>query len=162
MSTPAGTANTPEDKDAKLRESSAKGIGGWLILLGLGLVLSGVLQFVNLAKGINAVTAVQARVSVGTITYLYGLLLVDVAIIVASLYVIYLFFTRRQHFPKWFIAVVLVNVISQIVVIAISASVFNSKPLASDYTDLGRAILHGLIWVTYVLVSRRARYTFVH
>ncbi len=162
MSMPADNANSPEDKEAKLRESSEKGIGGWLILLGLGLALSGVLQFVNLGKGISEVSRVHASVSGPIATYLYTLLLLDVAVVVAWLYVIYLFFTRRRSFPKWFIVVVLANFISQIAVLVISATVFNAAPSSSDYRDAGRMVLYALIWITYVSVSRRVRYTFIH
>ena len=162
MSLPVDNANTPADKEAKLRESSEKGIGGWLILLGVGLALSGVLQFVNLGKGISEVARVHASVSGPIATYLYTLLLVDVAIVVAWLYVIYLFFTRRSSFPKWFVAVVLANLISQIAVLVISATVFNVAPSSTDYRDVGRMVLYALIWITYVSVSRRVRYTFTH
>jgi magnesium-transporting ATPase (P-type) len=151
-----------EDADAKLRESSAKGIGGWLILLGFTLVVSGVLQFYNLGTGIREVARVQASVSSATMTYLYVLLLVDVAIVVAWLYVIYLFFGRRENFRKWFVGVVLLNLIAQIAVLVISTSIFNAKPSPSDYRDIGRMIVYCLIWFSYVAASRRVRYTFVH
>ena len=162
MNTPAETANTPEDKDAKLRESSANGIGGWLIYLGFTLVVSTIWQFYNLGTGFLELTGLLSRLSGGMATYIYALVLVDVMTVAAWLYVVYLFFNRHRNFPKWFVGVVLFLLVSQIVVIAISASVFNVKPASSDYRDVGRTVFYCLIWFTYVAISRRVRYTFIH
>ena len=92
-----------------------KGLGGWLVLVGIGVVVGPfriAYEFGPLYYSIFTDGSFEYLTTPGTEAYhqLWGLLLVFEAvcnslIVLASLYLIYLFFSKHYIFPKAYIAI---------------------------------------------------------
>ncbi|MDH5178179.1 MAG: DUF2569 domain-containing protein [Gammaproteobacteria bacterium] len=158
--------NSNEDKDLK-------GLGGWLILVGIGVVLSPIrllVTFVPLyipifqdgtwemltTEGAEAYNPLWAPMLMLEIGY-------NVIMVFVSIYLIYLFFTRHYLFPKVMIVVMAASIVFipldawLITFIVPGEAVFDSETLR----EFSRVLIAGCIWIPYMLVSKRVKLTFV-
>lgn len=153
--------------------NNLKGLGGWLILVGIGVVFSPLRiarDFVPLYYGIFTDGSFEILTTPGTEVYhqMWGPLLVfelifNSLMIIASSYLVYLFFSKHYLFPKFFIAIVLVS----FVFIPIDAWLYSfispDEPIFDPSTikELTRTVVSLLIWVPYMYTSKRVKVTFV-
>jgi len=153
-------------------EKNLEGLGGWLILVGLGIVLSPlriVVQVLPTYLEIFSSGTWEALTMPGSGAYhpLWSpILLVEiftnVLLVLAWVYVAFLFFTRRAVFPKWYIGLML-GTLAFIVLDALAvAVVLPDAPLLDQktLTELVRSVLVASVWVPYMLVSERVKATF--
>lgn len=150
-----------------------KGLGGWLILVGLGVVLTPVrlaIQTVPVYADILSDGTWEALTGSGSAYYhplwqplLLGEMIVNAGIFAVSLYLIYLFFSRHYLFPRFFIGLVLASVIVIPLDAWLVTFVLPHEPMFDPETtrEFARVLVFGFIWVPYMLVSRRVRATFV-
>lgn len=162
---PLEFALTPEQRNA-----GPSGLGGWLILVGLKLVVSifvnsGALltQFLPLFR--NGVWA--ALTTPGSDGYhpLWGpLVLLETvgngAFLVASLVLLAMFFMKSPSFPRWMIALLIANVLFQCLDVLLGSRIPGVVDASQAGTTIGRATVGALIWVPYLLSSTRVRNTF--
>ncbi len=151
-----------------------EGINGWLLLVGLGIIISpfyiiysiypiyteifktGVWEILT-TPGTEAYNSLWAVVLIGEIAV--NLLMVGV-----WLYIAYLFFTKKKTFPKWYIGLLIFTIVFilldafAIKLVVPEESVFDQETLK----QLGRSLLVSLIWVTYMRFSVRVKQTFVN
>lgn len=139
------------------------GLGGWLILVGLGLVagalrlLIGVVVIFPLVD--QALDAGQGRLAAVVAYELAGTIVFAVAAIV----LLVLFFKRSRFFPKGFIAVGIANLIFVLgdlwLASGVNVEINGGDPAA--WREVGRATFSVAIWVPYMLMSKRVANTFV-
>ncbi len=146
------------------------GIGGWLILPILGLVvtpLRGVFHLASygeLLESMNQLTSGQiAFIVVEFIGNVVVLLVLPIVLLV-------LLFRKSASFPRWFVVWAAVGLAFIILDIA-AAQVFFGDVLAATgqalldadtMRELVRSIVLAVIWIPYVRISRRVANTFVN
>jgi len=159
----------PEDaQDRKL-----KGLGGWLILVGLGVVIGPIRMLVQTAP---IYLPIFSDGTFGILTnpdsdyyipyigaYIVGEVICNAIILLASIYLIYLFFTRHYLFPKFYILIVAGSVIFILFDAWIGTFFFPDEPLMDEEIarEFGRVLIGALIWIPYMLVSKRVKLTFI-
>ncbi len=144
--------------------SALHGLGGWLVLVAIGLFLRPVIQVVEIVKSLIPLldartweantTAVQCLVSMEV--------LMQVGILVMGVHLIMLFFQKRRLFP-WlfvvqfaFLGVYLVGDGIASVMLLEEAD----KNLRGLGVSLGQYAVPAAIWISYMFVSKRAMATF--
>jgi len=161
--------NVPE----KIPRKNLEGLGGWLILVGLGIVISPLRMIsvlVPLYHEMFSTGSFETLTTPGTEAYhplwapvVYGEITLNVAIGLAWVFIAILFFSRKKAFPKWYIGTVifsLVFVISDVLVVKYLLP--NESVLDPDtIKEFTRSLATCLIWVPYMLVSKRVKATFI-
>jgi hypothetical protein len=150
-----------------------KGLGGWLILVGLGVVLAPLMQiksvyewyWVPLRDGqffawINPSSpdfVPYAKTLIITETVVNNLL------ILGSLWLVYLFFRKRRLFPTVYIALMIASIVVMVVDPLVVKQVFSLAEAfdKESIRDLTKMIVSSLIWIPYMLLSSRVKNTFV-
>lgn len=154
-------------------DKELKGLGGWLILVAIGLILAPVrllVTYIPMYTQIFSDGTWERLTTVGSDMYLplwgaflMGELLYNSLIVLASLYLIYLFFSKHYLFPRFYIALMIVS----LVFIPIDAWLLtqvlpNEKMFDPETTkEFVRLLIAALIWIPYMLVSKRVKATFV-
>jgi len=150
-----------------------KGLGGWLILVGFGVVISPVrLVFVTGSAFFPIFNDGTWGLLTDTgsefyIPYIGAFLITEItfntAMVLASFYLIYLYFTKHYLFPKFYIAIVAASVIFILLDAWVGTLFFPDDPMLDPDTsrEFGRALFGGLVWIPYMLLSKRVKVTFV-
>jgi len=153
-------------------QSAPSGIGGWLILIAVGLCLTPIRIGAEIVQGVRSLQplAWRAVTTPGSPAYhpLFGPLIIgemvaNVVLLVWALVLLYLFLTKRRAFPRAMIAFLIVRVVIQMADIFVASSI----PVAAGsigprvYGSLAGNLLVVLVWVPYFLKSRRVAATFV-
>jgi Protein of unknown function (DUF2569) len=153
-------------------QSAPSEIGGWLILIAIGLCLTPIRIGAEIVQGVRSLQplAWRAVTTPGSPAYhpLFGPLIIgemvaNVVLLVWALVLLYLFFTKRRAFPRAMIAFLIVRVAIQMADIFVASSI----PVAAGsigprvYGSLAGNLLVVLVWVPYFLKSRRVAVTFV-
>lgn len=150
-----------------------KGLSGWLILVGLGIVISPIKLLITLFgtyKPLIENGTWQALTTEGSEVYnpyfsslLVGEIAFNTLMLIISVYLIYLFFSKHYLFPKVYIGIVAVTLIFIPLDAWIVTKIFPEVPMfdAETTKEFARTLVSGLIWVPYMLVSKRVQITFV-
>lgn len=154
-------------------DQELKGLGGWLILVGIGVVLAPVRMLVSLVpiyKPIFENGTWEAITSANSAHYnprlaalIVGEIAINALIFVGSLFLIYLYFSKHRLFPKMYIALVAATLIFIPLDAWVASKFLVNQPAFDPETakEFTRAIVAAVIWVPYMLVSKRVRLTFV-
>ena len=150
-----------------------KGLGGWLILVGIGVVINPInqiYQFNLIYK--DTIGAVYWKFlitpnSESYIPYLQPLIISEligcVIFTIASLYIIYLFFKEKKLFPKFFCYFMFFIALWVYVDAFFAMLVFPDEPLDSEtIREMIQVIIVCSIWIPYMLVSKRVAATFIN
>ena len=160
---PSPFAGTLLDLDRDL-----EGLSGWLILVGIGLVVSPFMILSStLGTHLPILIGAQHREFLRTHPGLHALIafvaitnLVFVAVLAA---LNYLFFTKKRSFPTF---IILYFVFHLIVIVAdpvLGHILLPSIALStSTISNIARALAGAALWVPYFLCSRRVKVTFVN
>jgi len=153
-------------------EPQLEGLGGWLFLVGLGLVGTLVSRFVILSRGWEGYFTAAAWQAVATplgehYHPLYGPVLVlellgNIALFGLTALALCLYFAKRRAFPRTYIALLvsgfLFLVVDEVLSAAIPSVAAKSDPRA------GARLVHqagvAVIWIAYMLNSKRVKNTF--
>ena len=155
------------------QKEDLKGLSGWLILVGIGVVLSPI-RFVTMyypffirilndgtweiltTPGKEAYHPLWAPLLASEMFYISAMVLV-------SLYLVYLYFSKHYLFPKVYIAIVAASLIFIPLDAGFLTLVLPDRPLfdPASAKEFARALVSGMIWVPYMLISKRVRATFV-
>ena len=158
---------------AELRGHTApSGVGGWLYLVALGLCLTPVRLVAEIVRGLRPLDPAtwHAVTTPGGRAYhpLFGPLIVgelvaNAILLLWALVLLYLFFAKRRIFPGVMVTFLIVRVLIQgadlLVARVIPAASAAIGP--SVYGALAGSALVVLVWVPYLLRSRRVANTFV-
>jgi|SRR5271166_5201688 len=151
------------------------GIGGWLILPALGLVISPIVRgFMFFRYIVPTLDASIWKTLSDPSSAVYHPLWVpmilfeavsSIVIFAFTLWLGYLFFVRISPLvPRVFIVWLACHLIAQI----IDVTLINSIPLAAEkfgheaLTGLGRSVVSAAIWIPYFLRSQRVKNTFTN
>lgn len=153
-------------------DGTTKGLGGWLILVGIGVSLGPLPMLLTLLKSAPTYTASSwARLTTPSASSYHVLwaptllfeLVSNLTLIVFSALLISLFFRRRRLFP----AVFVIFIVARVIIDLIDAFLANAIPAVKDrapvdWSSHSRALTTGIVWVTYMFRSRRVQNTFVN
>lgn len=152
------------------KDNNLKGLGGWLILVGIGLIAYALLLPVIIIQVIKilqtefwqVLTAYQPEIYNSNVySMLWGVALFDVILFFTNLYVIYLFFKKHYLFPKLFITLQTCTILSLI----LSTYIFSLMDDQASFYGIDKSvikrIIYAVIWITYMLKSVRVKNTFV-
>lgn len=154
------------------------GIGGWLVLPFLGLLVSlGITGFSLYSDVIPALgsdvwpvltTPGSAVYHASWAPYLITAAVLNCVVILASLTLLFLGFGKRKAFPLGMVAFYVLCVVAMSLDVwaaegflaeAMPAEAAEMKPEA--WRDFVRSITTGLLWSVYFLVSKRVKNTFI-
>jgi len=149
-------------------------IGGWLILVALGVILSPLRLLHLLSTTYPAIFtdgSWEALTTQGSEVYspiwapfLIGEIIVNVAMVLLGFYLAYLFFTKKTALPRWYLGLALFSSVfimidAYLVTLVVpNMDVFDAETMK----ELGRSLVSLLIWSPYLIYSQRSKDTFVN
>ncbi len=157
-----------------LKTDGPVGLGGWLILLGLGVVISplrmiieGVTVYGPLLRD-NILQTLADPSSPAYIPYLaeviYGEIFFNIAFVVWAVVNLVLFFSKSKRFPASFRYFMIANLAFMVGDAFLVASFLPGEKVFDPETT--KAVLQSAIgtaiWVPYTLLSKRVKNTFVN
>jgi transglutaminase-like putative cysteine protease len=148
------------------------GLGGWLILVAIGIVLRPVLilttivstfhTYVNLDTWHVLTAADSASYQPSYAVIAPAEMVVNIVLLVGTLLLAALFFGRRRAFPRVMIGFLVLQLATTIFEIWATHALTTTSVAdhVSRYRDTFQAALAAAIWIPYFLVSRRVKLTF--
>jgi len=163
--TAAGLTSRPLEKrcpECAEREpaSTETGLGGWLILPAIHLVISPIQLVMVIVQDLSALaqrTPVMVPVTVELVIQLLHLAF--------CLFAAMQFFRRKKSAPMTMVGFYALNIITAFISAALGAWVLSelhtTNPQDTTAVDIGRAVISSTIWIAYFTSSTRVRSTFV-
>jgi len=147
-------ANTtaPEIK----QKPGPRGIGGWLMIPAIGLVLGPIRSTTDLYRALTMIQIFAPEMTDDP--YFVLTLLIDVAMIVAGIVVAVLFFQKRRVAVRAIIGLMIASILANLVQVQLCQAMFEEV----DPKPTIGACVRGAIWIPYFLKSKRVRNTFVN
>lgn len=151
-------------------DSGPQGIGGWLILPTLALVISPFRMLYEMRDlfGVFDAGTWAALTAYGSASYsplwapvLLFELAANLGLVIFWLLLAVMFFQRRCGAPRLYIAVILGGIAVRFVDLLLGGLMPVSPIEPSDWVEIGRDSVAALIWIAYFLRSKRVRATFV-
>ena len=150
-----------------------KGIGGWLILPSIGLLISPfvlIVQIMGLMRSVFAPGVWAALTSPESPAYhpLWAPALIfemswNVGYLLFFLWVGWKFFAKKREAPKLFIIALAVVPVSQTVDLGLTMLIpAAATDLKGSYFDLAKSTVQAVIWISYFRLSERVQNTFVN
>lgn len=141
-----------------------EGLDGWLILVGIGLVITPIRSVWHSKSYFAdgglwlAFSQIDWWLSISALEF--GLI---VAFFLVEIYLILLFFQKKRRFPIVFIWVYSITALINITGALLPGLVFAEVPAFDSETmkELGKSLVSPLIWIPYMYRSRRVKATFV-
>ena len=157
---PALFADSNPDRDLQ-------GIGGWLILVAIGLVISP-LRVMRAIFDSNLPFLMNPKHQLFLAKHpaYHVLLLFEVATNICYLVIaaglVFLFFKKKRGFSTYMILSMTFHFVVYIAVFFTSHILLHAKYTEQSKANILGATLGLIIWIPYLLVSRRVKVTFVH
>ncbi len=153
-------------------EGAPRGLGGWLILPAIGIMVAPLRLFKDIADIVpsyNSSTWAELTVSGGAhynawwAPVLLGEMGVNIALVAMSIMLIVLFFRRRSSLPRAFVAFAVVSIGFRTLDLIACGLLLNTRSAGgpADWAMLVRDSVSSLLWSWYFLASRRVAATFV-
>ncbi|MDX9892937.1 MAG: DUF2569 family protein [Patescibacteria group bacterium] len=155
-----------------------QGLGGWLILVGLGLIsaplMIGWALYQDFLPLVLESQVWQTLTSPGSLIYsslwkptLMMEVTVNIIFFVWTIYLLVLFFRKSAHFPKLYIIFLAVNLLFLMIDDILLFQIRRQLPILGQtvgeqkFSSLS-AVLPTVIWIPYMLNSKRVKQTFVN
>ncbi len=160
------------DESTSETHPAPSGLGGWLILVGLGLIVAPIRQLNLLVQTYPPIFrdgAWEVLTTPGSDAYhplwaplLIGEIAVNLAFVGAGIVLIVFFFQHSHKFPTLYIVVAIASVLFIITDAWLGSLVLPDEPMFDPDTarELGRSVFAVAVWVPYMLVSKRVKNTF--
>ncbi|HEY0741012.1 MAG TPA: DUF3857 domain-containing protein [Chryseosolibacter sp.] len=140
-------------------------IGGWLILIGIGVVFTPFRLLYDFSTTSDLLTGSGWLTMLAAKQYALAAFVIftqvyNLVFLLLSVLIIVLFFQRRSSFPR----LIMIQLASNAALLLIDSIVLNvagDNPSPSDYDQAVRPIISALIWVPYLHLSHRVKETFV-
>ena len=146
------------------------GLGGWLILPMVGMVVNPIIGTIGL-QDYFPLLAQGANLDATQTVVIWFEVISNVAIqLIAPFVLLTLFFQKRRTFPSLFVGWVLTNLVFVLVDLVFVYNAFRAyydSPGAVFWDEataqsVSRAVIYAAIWIPYMLNSKRVRNTFVN
>jgi hypothetical protein len=172
----AESTNTPANvyiPGASLSEPLPIGIGGWLLLVGLGLIIGPIrllFSYKDIYSGISepglwdSVTNPTSELYLaGFFEYFVTSTAINVLMLGASIALLVLFLKESRLFPRWYIAVSIAGLVIGVADAYFASVVVPSQPMVNVETmrEIVRSLISVLVWCPYMLMSLRVKNTFI-
>ena len=141
-------------------------IGGWLYLLGLGVILN---PFILLTETLDYYKDIDLMLSINylafTIFYLIEMI-INLAFFIISIYLVFLFVYRRVEFPKLYKFFIILGAIFLFLDTVAAMILFPEISFADIFSpdfvrSMAQQIVAVIIWVPYLIYSVRVKETFL-
>lgn len=174
MSQDSSVAQTASSQNSEDETEDLQGLGGWLALVGLGVVISPLLIIINMVRlfsGVFTSGAWPLLITPGTSVYsplwkpiILSELLANFAMAMVAIFVMVLFFSKKKLFPKLYVGLVVFTLVFILVDAAAATLVLPDQPMLDTDTiqRFLRSAARAVIWVPYMFLSKRVRATFVN
>ncbi|HPJ36530.1 MAG TPA: DUF2569 domain-containing protein [Spirochaetota bacterium] len=150
-----------------------EGLGGWLALVGLRIIVSPVIMVFQILKTYIPVFTNETwsiLTTPGAQSYNPAwapLIIIEIAVNVCMIalwvYIAYLYFTKKYKFKNWYIASLLIALLAPIID-SIATGILLPQISTMETKEIGQTIKQAIIsgvWIAYILKSERVRNTFV-
>jgi len=157
-----------------MEEEKLEGLDGWLILVGIGIVIGPIRMLVTgvpiylplLEPEVwTALTSPASEAYIPNIGWLLILeIVVNVGLLVIAIYMAYLFFKKHRLFPKIYIGLAVFSTTFILLDARLGAKLLPGVEMldAETLSELARSMIALLIWTPYMLISKRVKQTFIH
>ncbi len=143
-------ANTADDKTVRIdMEPTPVGIGGWLILPAIGLVVSPILILISLIMTLSTSHNHQYNSDVSILTLVQGGLFIFILITAKQ------FFNKSIRLPTTIICLLLTKIVTTIIT-------FPFNNYVDNRWNLFTVIVTCAIWIPYFSKSKRVKATFIN
>lgn len=151
----------------------ARQLGGWLILVGIGIVVSpfkiSLLIYNTYPELFNVdiwrtlTSPESAHYNPFWAPFIFTELAINCGLVLGWLVIGYKFFLRRQGFPQWYIGIALFTLVFIFLDALALKLILPDEPLFNKNTgtEFIRSLIMVLIWVPYMLFSTRVKATFL-
>ena len=149
-------------------------IGGWLMLLGIGIVLSPfILAYGMLETYTDIFTSDTWEILTSDVVdssfknfsnFIVVEFAANIIIFMLSVYLIYLFLDKKEKFKKWYLAIALFSAVTIGLDFYITHQLFPNDEIIGkeELRDLKSILVRLLVWTPYLFISKRAKGTFVN
>jgi len=157
--------------EASQANRAKEGLGGWLALLGVGLIASPVKIGIEISSALStySLPVWTSLTAPGSAAYdplwapvLLGEMVLNIFLLVFSVLVLTLYFKKRKAFPMVLVAFLLAAPAALWIDAILASQIATIETTAAEVTELVGLAGRSLIWSWYALVSVRVRKTFVH
>jgi len=160
-------------KESSMAKKNIEGLGGWLILVAIVVVFSPlriIALLLTIYLELFTSGSWEGLTTPGTEVYnplwvpiLIGEISIHIALIIAWLFIAFLFFSKKKLFPKYYIGILLFTLAFILVDALAINTVLPEVPIfnADTTEEFVRSLIIALIWVPYMLVSKRVKLTFI-
>jgi uncharacterized protein DUF2569 len=150
--------NTKKNSNKSENGKVKAGIRGWLILVAISIVYEPLKNCFILIYAFLFRDWYSNPISI--VIYLFL-----VIFFFFSIYLVYLFFTKKNKFPKYYIVYLIAFVVYRLLQNIIAILFFSAYSSIFDYSFWKPVIgvtISAVIWITYMKKSKRVKATFVH
>jgi hypothetical protein len=164
--------SSSEQENKKTIQNNEKvnaGLGGWLALVGLGLIWQLLSQTYFLYTTLPEIT--KTYEIPGLLALIQSEFLVSIFIIIFILYLLYLYFKKNKNFPKYFIIYAVFCVVyvlaDHFFLTSLAAPTQALQKVLNDtasnnLNSIYQELFYAIVWVSYIKKSKRVKATFVN
>jgi len=138
------------------------GIGGWLILPMLGTCISPFINLKGIGESLQEIGKPEFSMYIPSLRFfMIAELVVIFGLICAWVYAIVLLFRHKQRYPVLFNGLLLFTLVWGLAEVFIVSVYFEATPDPSEVANVVRGFITCVIWVPYMMRSKRVANTFV-
>ena len=139
--------------------TAPKGIGGWLVIPAIGLVLGPIKVVIMLFQGIIMIQSFAPELLSDARFWVSGV--IDVAMVIAAIIVAILFFKERHIAVVAIISLMAASIVANAIQLFLSIAMFG-KASSGGINPVLHACVFAAIWIPYFVKSKRVKNTFVN
>ena len=144
-------------------------ISGWLALLGIGVTIGPVVIIIGIFQLETFQNAVWTNLSIAypnkNLSLMQLLIILEVVgnvfLLVLTCLMPFLFFRRRDLFPRTMIFMLAFNVLFILLDYMATDAIFDTHMLRENAKEFVRPMVAAIIWIPYLMVSERVKHTFI-
>jgi branched-subunit amino acid transport protein len=154
------------------KEKDLEGLGGWLALVGLGIIISPlriIAQIFPTYSQIFSDGSWEFLTTPGTEAYnplwkpiILAEIGINCGLVLTWIFIGFLYFSKKKMFPNWYIGTLLFTFAFILFDALAIMAVLPNEPIFDPETakELGRMAIVAFVWIPYMLVSKRVKATF--
>jgi len=143
-------------------------IGGFLVLLAIGLFIAPFTYVIDIADSIKVISSGDFQLFKDAFkNFMYFNITSSVSLFIFLFFLLFSFLHKKQNFPKlmaiYFVLNISIGVIILVLIDKIGLSnLLESKDLQDMSASLFKSFIAAIIWIPYLFISKRAKGTFVN